>query len=569
MLLGWRSKVSFLMIQSDSARLINALKPKVCHHEPGFHSPLEGSLTTKSGFYNVQMASCILTTLFPGIVVDRIPAMPVTVYDQHEHREKDLVDHAPPLSVLAAIHKLLTRKEMWNEPKALEAVRNEAEGMRQMQVWDDNSVQEYDTLLPTARSQGKELNVANLMSICSIKHWETPHKRRYKGRIILRGDDVRNSWGGAAQFRHLYSTPTNLQAVNLALFWGMVWGNVIRVADATRAFLQAELKTPHETWVVLPEELWLKHWSGGFRKPAVQLKKALYGHPQASAFWEQHLRKILIEAMKMTPVDGHPSVYHHSDWQLLVEVYVDDLLCAGPPKFQDLFWDHLRQHVMLDDIEELSQFLGRNHHFNPEYTTCTLDMRVRDYCREAIDMYKDICGPKTVLRQVGTPYVSEGILTTADYEVTGQIATKASSVLMKLLWLCRLARPDLAFAISQLATQVTRWSRNCDKMLFRLVSYLWSTVDLCLTVQIHDPPESCFLNLYADADLGGCAHTSKSTSGLFLVVEGPRGTFMPITWHARRQTHVARSTADAEMNSLSEGLFEELLPAHLLLQRLL
>ena len=56
-----------------------------------------------------------------------------------------------------------------------------------------------------------------------------------------------------------------------------------------------------------------------------------------------------------------------------------------------------------------------------------------------------------------------------------------------------------------------------------------------------------------------------------MIPRGPwsGGTFAPITWYSRKQSLVARSTADAEMHSLAEGMFAELLPAFLLLQRLL
>ena len=87
--------------------------------------------------------------------------------------------------------------------------------------------------------------------------------------------------------------------------------------------------------------------------------------------------------------------------------------------------------------------------------------------------------------------------------------------------------------------------------------------------QVSDPPAECTLDLFCDADLGGCYFTAKSTSGLFLVVRGPKGTFFPIFWRSRRQQHVARSTADAELNSLSEGLYEELIPIHHLMTELL
>ena len=40
-----------------------------------------------------------------------------------------------------------------------------------------------------------------------------------------------------------------------------------------------------------------------------------------------------------------------------------------------------------------------------------------------------------------------------------------------------------------LAVQVSKWSRNADRQLFRLVSYLDSAKELCLTSQVCDPPE--------------------------------------------------------------------------------
>ena len=72
-----------------------------------------------------------------------------------------------------------------------------------------------------------------------------------------------------------------------------------------------------------------------------------------------------------------------------------------------------------------------------------------DYCEEAINGYKEITN--ATLKHVTTPYVSDGVFTDQDYEITGEIAHKASSVLTKLLWVSRLCRPDLAFGISLLA----------------------------------------------------------------------------------------------------------------------
>ena len=552
------------LVQTDNKRLVKEFQHKKCKHEKGFHDSLEGSLTTKSGIYNVTMATSILTTLFPGVVADLVPAMPVLPFKLDPHRARLHDFHTQELCVLGTIHKLLTRAEMRSDPKALQAIWEEGQGVRAKDVWDDNSVMEKSERISQAQKDNKVIHIADVMPIASIKFWETPSKRKYKGRLVFRGDQVKDSWGGPAQFGAMFSTPTNTQAINLAVFYGLLLGNELKAADCTRAFLQAMLLMKEETFVVLPQELWLPGWAGKYKQPTVRLRKALYGHPLASACWDLHLRQVLQGDLGLLPMEGHPSVYYCPKTFLLVVIYVDDVLVSGPKAHQSAFWKELQRLVETDEVEDLNQFIGRNHELSEGQ--CVFNMV--DYCQQAIDLYLEAAG-NVSLRRVSTPYVNEGVLTMEDYQVQGQISHKASSVLMKLLWVCRLARPDLAYPIGMLATQVTRWSRNADKQLFRLVSYLHTTRDLCLVSRVVDAPSSCSLCLYVDADLGGCPFTAKSTSGLFLVITGPNGTFAPIAWSSRRQQHVARSTADSELNALSEGVHEELAPALMLLQTLL
>ena len=63
--------------------------------------------------------------------------------------------------------------------------------------------------------------------------------------------------------------------------------------------------------------------------------------------------------------------------------------------------------------------------------------------------------------------------------------------------------------------------------------------------------------------------TSKSTTGMFLVMQGQNGTFWPIHWYARRQKCVSRSTTEAETVALAEGAYEDALPSMFLLDAIL
>ena len=240
---------------------------------------------------------------------------------------------------------------------------------------------------------------------------------------------------------------------------------------------------------------------------------------------------------------------------MLVVVYVDDVLLSGPQQFHDCFWSSLRKYIELEDPEPLNQFIGRNHVI--EGSRCVFNMA--DYCQQATDLYTDVVEGKVIFRNVSSPYVNQNMLTQQDFEVQGQLSQKLCPY-EKLLWVCRLARADLAYAINSLSTQVTRWSRNSDKQLYS------ATKDLCLVSQVYDQPEGCTIDLVCEADLGGCPFTAKSTSGLYLVIRGIREHFVQLLGsQSCIQTHVARSTADAELNPLAEGLHEELLPSYQLL----
>lgn len=89
------------------------------------------------------------------------------------------------------------------------------------------------------------------------------------------------------------------------------------------------------TNVELNFEMRLPEWQGRFKRPTARLLHALYGHPQASAYRDLHLRQILINELGCIPADGHPSVFFHETWHILVAVYVDDILASGSPAAQD------------------------------------------------------------------------------------------------------------------------------------------------------------------------------------------------------------------------------------------
>ena len=130
----------------------------------------------------------------------------------------------------------------------------------------------------------------------------------------------------------------------------------------------------------------------------------------------------------------------------------------------------------------------------------------------------------------------------------GALQPIASSVLMKVLYGTRAARWDLLKAVQLLATRVTKWSRECDKALHRLMCYINCTSSHCLSGFVGDGPSALRLRLYADADFAGDRPEFKSTSGVFLAMVGPN-TFFLLAAKAQQQTAVAHSSVEAEIVS--------------------
>ena len=239
-------------------------------------------------------------------------------------------------------------------------------------------------------------------------------------------------------------------------------------------------------------------------------------------------------------------------------MYVDDFLLSGPDKEHTPFWEELCKHVQLEDISGLGRFLGRYHEIREIQGKQTFVFSMPDYVRSTCDLYLSLPGSKP-LKSAPTPFVNEGSLIAADDEDRGELADNASKVLMKALWVARLARPDLLKPITALARHVQSWTRNCDKQLYRLICYMHSTPELKLTGSINDSLDKVELRLYVDADFAGSRDDTKSTSGGFLALEG-ENTFFPLCWSSKKQTSTSKSTAESQLVSHSSNLFDEGIP---------
>lgn len=304
---------------------------------------------------------------------------------------------------------------------------------------------------------------------------------KYKGRIVYRGDQIRNESNELVLYADTATTPTALVALNLALFYGSCEYNAISLSDAIQAFLQAPIE--EETWIIIPYELWLDEWKKIYPKDTklvVRLLRSLYGHPLAGKLWQEFLSK------KLRQLGGVESELYLSNWlfrrnghTLLLNTYVDDLTLCSRSHLHVGFWQELRNLVKLDPevfiSESGSLILGRAHKLVRTESDAKLYFDMSSYAQQVVTFYCDLCGvSESSLKSVPSPALPESTMSDEEAKQWGVLHHDAAKALMRLLWLSRLSRPDLSFIVCRLASNVSRWSRWDDRQLHRVICCLKS-----------------------------------------------------------------------------------------------
>ena len=173
---------------------------------------------------------------------------------------------------------------------------------------------------------------------------------------------------------------------------------------------------------------------------------------------------------------------------------------------------------------------------------------------------------KEKIRGVTTPCLPESNMTDEELARVGELSSISSRILMRCLWLSRLARPDIAFAVQRLASRVTKWTRWEDRQAYRLISYLHTTSEHVMKLTV-GPNQHPSLSVFTDSDFASRPYTAKSTSGIVYVMTSGQSSF-PVMWQSKKHSSTARSTTEAELIACASALFGEALNLHSLIETL-
>ena len=145
-------------------------------------------------------------------------------------------------------------------------------------------------MIDEARASGVTVHFASLMDICHLNNAELEAKhQKYKGRVVLCGDLVKDDSGSFAAFTVQGSSASQMKAAKIMDIIFRLPGCDGQAADAVSAYAQVKIedvrklsKIPKsecpDIWIRLPRHKRQKSWSS-MEDPVVPLERNLYGHP--------------------------------------------------------------------------------------------------------------------------------------------------------------------------------------------------------------------------------------------------------------------------------------------------
>ena len=111
------------------------------------------------------------------------------------------------------VHKFIPMPQAMKVPAAKAAVDKEWEKLEKIPAWDLTKVRSKSQVIDEARTKGRKVHFASLMDIYHLRNAELEAKRqKYKGRVVLRGDIVKDDCGSYAVFTEQGSSASQMTA---------------------------------------------------------------------------------------------------------------------------------------------------------------------------------------------------------------------------------------------------------------------------------------------------------------------------------------------------------------------
>ena len=171
------------------------------------------------------------------------------------------------------VHKFIPKHQAMKFPEAEAAVNQEWEKLEKISAWNLMKVKSKKEVIDEARTKGAKVYFASLMDICYLKNAELETKyQKYTGRVVLRGDIVKDDSGSYAVLTEQGSSASQMTAAKIMDIISRLPACDGQAADAVSAYTRLIMEDAHkllkipkmecpDIWIRLPRHKWPKSWS--------------------------------------------------------------------------------------------------------------------------------------------------------------------------------------------------------------------------------------------------------------------------------------------------------------------
>ncbi|KAJ0949393.1 putative RNA-directed DNA polymerase [Helianthus annuus] len=229
-------------------------------------------------------------------------------------------------------------------------------------------------------------------------------------------------------------------------------------------------------------------------------------------------------------------------------LYVDDIiLTASSDSLLKSIIKSLSAEFNMTDLGQLRHFVGITVHRKQNGLFLSQSTYAADILSRA---NMSICNPVSTPVEVGSKLSATHGTPFSD----GPLYRSLAGALQYLT----ITRPDISYAVQQVCLFMHAPREPHFQLLKRILRYIKGTLSQGLHIT---PSPNTKLTAYSDADWGGCPDSRRSTSG-YCVYLGDN----LISWSAKRQATISRSSTEAEYRGVANTVAETCWIRNLLLE---
>ena len=406
-----------------------------------------------------------------------------------------------------------------NKDKWIEAARKEIKTLKDLGCWEE-----------VPRSEAK---TKILPGTWAFRQKRTPDGEiyKFKGRYCVRGDLQEGDFDTFAPVV-AWSTVRMFLVLCLTLGWTTI------SVDFDSAFVQASLDEP--VWIDIPRGF-MSYKNG---PTCLRLKRSLYGLSLAPKLFYLHCLKAL-KAEGFVPSKYDPCLLMRDG--MLIVMYVDDLAIGSrnEKEIHTLIANLKKKGFSLSIEGNFTTYLGIKLEKNDDGSVHLSQKFLIDKIIAATGMER--------CNQNWTPTTQTALGQDPDGEPMEETWSYPSVVGM-LLYLSTNTRPDISFAVSQVARCSSSPKKSHATAIKSIVRYLARTSTFGTIMK---PDGTLRVDCFVDADFAGLFKAdpdheptaARSRTGYIIKIGG-----CPVIWKSQLQTATALSTMEAEYNALSTAM---------------